>query len=503
MSEDGLHVQAAVTLTADRIPLMRFQLPQSRAQIEVAGKIAWASESKKEAGIQFIDLPEDDRAKLREWIASEPPLLETHTAKETARERSAPPSDSAKAQVLKRPLPKPETIDQAVRMQPHLAVASRIAVAPQPQGKANIEVPRPAPALRVLKSPAEVVVESQRKPALARMNLGLQRRTWEVLAALIVIVAAISFSVGWFVARRGARNEVVAVSETKEVAASEPARTVPPAPASEHSPPSSYGVEKAPVVRGREEVPPATGNPRPVNSAVEPARPKSDAAKHPLASVISEVPKAATKGKNSPAAPTRPPATPPAPTVATSPAKKTAAPNPEKVVAQPVQASPTPPSSAPNPAESAPAIAAKEKETIAPPPAPKEPEIPAIPQGTVSVSSPPFPSIRVPAELKSQMSKLGTSLQIGQLISRVTPAYPEDVRRQRIEGTVKLHAIIGKDGAVQNVALLSGPALLAAPAINAILEWRFKPTLLGGQAIETEEDITVVFRLQNSAAQSS
>ena len=101
------------------------------------------------------------------------------------------------------------------------------------------------------------------------------------------------------------------------------------------------------------------------------------------------------------------------------------------------------------------------------------------------------------------MSKLGTSLQIGQLISRVTPAYPEDVRRQRIEGTVKLHAIIGKDGAVQNVALLSGPALLAAPAINAILEWRFKPTLLGGQAIETEEDITVVFRLQNSAAQSS
>jgi hypothetical protein len=56
---------------------------------------------------------------------------------------------------------------------------------------------------------------------------------------------------------------------------------------------------------------------------------------------------------------------------------------------------------------------------------------------------------------------------------------------------------------VQTVTLVNGPAMLAAPAINAILEWRYKPTLFGGQAIETEEDITVVFRLQNPPANSN
>jgi protein TonB len=94
------------------------------------------------------------------------------------------------------------------------------------------------------------------------------------------------------------------------------------------------------------------------------------------------------------------------------------------------------------------------------------------------------------------MSKLGASLQIGGLISRVDPTYPEEAERQHIEGTVKLHAIIGTDGAIRSIEVVSGPPLLAQAAARAVQQWRYKQTSLGGRPIETEEDIVAVFRLQ-------
>jgi TonB family protein len=121
-------------------------------------------------------------------------------------------------------------------------------------------------------------------------------------------------------------------------------------------------------------------------------------------------------------------------------------------------------------------------------------------KGTVSVSASPFPSIRVPPELKSQISKQGASLQIGQLLSRVEPTYPEDAERQRIEGVVKLHAIIARDGSIQDIDQTSGPPLLVAAAANAVRQWRYKPTSLDGQPVEATESVTVTFRLQTTRA---
>ena len=59
-------------------------------------------------------------------------------------------------------------------------------------------------------------------------------------------------------------------------------------------------------------------------------------------------------------------------------------------------------------------------------PAPAPTVQPEIFKGTVAVSFSPYPSIRVPAELKSQMSRQGASLQIGRLTSHIDPAYPAD-----------------------------------------------------------------------------
>jgi TonB family protein len=116
----------------------------------------------------------------------------------------------------------------------------------------------------------------------------------------------------------------------------------------------------------------------------------------------------------------------------------------------------------------------------------------------VSVSASPFPSIRVPPELKSQISKQGASLQIGQLLTRVEPTYPEDAERQRIEGVVKLHAIIARDGTIQDIDQMSGPPLLVAAAANAVRQWRYKPTSLDGHPVEATESVTVTFRLQST-----
>jgi TonB family protein len=62
-------------------------------------------------------------------------------------------------------------------------------------------------------------------------------------------------------------------------------------------------------------------------------------------------------------------------------------------------------------------------------------------------------------------------------------------------GTVKLHVVVGASGAVEKAEPLSGTSVLEEAALRAVQQWRYEPTMLGSQAIEVEEDITVVFRI--------
>lgn len=128
--------------------------------------------------------------------------------------------------------------------------------------------------------------------------------------------------------------------------------------------------------------------------------------------------------------------------------------------------------------------------------APLELTLPENPvSATASVAIRSRRSIPVPSDTKPQGSLRGESLQVGRLISRREPVYPQDALQQQIEGTVKLHAIIGADGTVQSVGAVSGPALLVTPAIEAVREWHYEPTIYAGQPIETEEDLAITFRL--------
>jgi protein TonB len=89
----------------------------------------------------------------------------------------------------------------------------------------------------------------------------------------------------------------------------------------------------------------------------------------------------------------------------------------------------------------------------------------------------------------------GGSVQAALLINRVQPVYPPLARQTRISGTVRLHAIISKQGSVESLEVLSGHPLLVRAAMDAVQQWRYKPTLLNGEPVEVDTTIDVIFSL--------
>jgi protein TonB len=83
----------------------------------------------------------------------------------------------------------------------------------------------------------------------------------------------------------------------------------------------------------------------------------------------------------------------------------------------------------------------------------------------------------------------------GNLLRRVEPDYPEQARKQQIQGTVLLDVQAGRDGSVQEVKLLSGEPLLADAAIAAVKQWRFRPRTINGLPVEMQTKVTLNFKL--------
>jgi periplasmic protein TonB len=81
------------------------------------------------------------------------------------------------------------------------------------------------------------------------------------------------------------------------------------------------------------------------------------------------------------------------------------------------------------------------------------------------------------------------------LIHRVNPVYPPTAKRAHVQGTVVLHAIIGKDGKVNQLAYVSGPAMLLSATMNAVRQWKYKPFLVNGEPVEVDTIIVFTFTL--------
>jgi protein TonB len=109
---------------------------------------------------------------------------------------------------------------------------------------------------------------------------------------------------------------------------------------------------------------------------------------------------------------------------------------------------------------------------------------------------PPVTAVATPAApAPPKLLRVGGQVEAAQVISAPPPAYPALAKSARIGGVVKLDAIIGTDGHIQNLKLISGPPLLIEAAMNAVKQWTYHPTILNGQPFKVETQIDVNFTL--------
>jgi TonB family protein len=114
----------------------------------------------------------------------------------------------------------------------------------------------------------------------------------------------------------------------------------------------------------------------------------------------------------------------------------------------------------------------------------------ALPQMEESVFAPPPGAVEIPRRVNVR----GT-VMAAKLLRKVTPEYPAVAKAARIQGTVVLEAIIGKDGRVGDLRTLSGPTPFIQAATDAVRQWTYEPYLLDGEPVEVETHINVVFML--------
>lgn len=368
------------------------------------------------------------------------------------------------------------------------------------------DAPENLPELQALREALNSLYAREPKKSLALPQIvedeaeyEARQRNWMKLISVAALAAIFSFATGWILARKSFRNDVKSTGNTSQpkgnvtnsddsFASVRSVHVLDEPPPESSAPPQDDGAS-APLPNGAS----------PPNVAQTHAQPEADerflgapSAKDQGASSVNGrkpgIAESSLQGaiEGRPAQPAKNPAPQASITLPSQPKEgdNTIPPKAAPAVRAEPQASPPP------------SIEDQPKAIDAPrtPPAVK-------PSGSVTVSFSTYPSIRVPPELRSQA--VGAKLQIGQVISRVDPIYPEDAELQHVEGIVKLHLIVGTDGSVKGIEGISGPPLLVPAAVSAVRQWRYQPTLLGGQPIETGQDLSIVFRLVKDAASAN
>jgi protein TonB len=123
----------------------------------------------------------------------------------------------------------------------------------------------------------------------------------------------------------------------------------------------------------------------------------------------------------------------------------------------------------------------------------------STPAGSEATIGMPVRRYKAPAPPKpepQQAPGVPAPLERGALISSVPPLYPAEAKEKRIQGVVTLQALISKTGEVTNISFVRGPFLLYPSARRAVMQWRYRPYRLKGEAVEVDTQIDVNFKLQ-------
>jgi TonB family protein len=112
------------------------------------------------------------------------------------------------------------------------------------------------------------------------------------------------------------------------------------------------------------------------------------------------------------------------------------------------------------------------------------------------------PGASTPTQLSPSRIRVGGKVMTAKIVEKTQPVYPPLARQTRIQGTVRLHAIVGTDGSIKQLEVLSGHPLLVQSALDAVRKWRYEPVLLNGSPVEVDTTIDVIYALNQDSLAS-
>ncbi len=442
VSEGGLSVQAFASLMDDVLPAVRFQLAESEGWIQTSARITWTGQSRKLAGLEFIDLPEDARGRIKEWLIHEALPAGTalgEVASSIVDESPEVTPENREAAVAAVPTPVPTiATEHPVRTEPPASETGT----PMP-GATITETVSPPTAdafARILGRAHEIEREASgqtagaKSPSAERLiaNRG-------AAAAVLVLLAIASLAAGWAagqgkLGRFLGKTNAIASPKGPDNRATASISTVPVPRISEIEVVNASGQRWTIPFNG------------PQGNSVDASHRQTNA------NASSEAQKPQTGFR----------------TWIISPPQQTRA-------------------------------AADQSGPIAENP-PQLADTPAATEGVLTSSGainshtlagP--PPLRMPEPQPTGIAKQG------QLIHRVDPDYPALARQENAEGTVRLNVTVGPDGTVRGISLLGGPRLLVSAAESAVRQWRYTPTILDGKPVEFQREVDLTFHLSTAA----
>jgi TonB family protein len=439
ISEGGLSVQAVTSLMDDVLPGVRFQLSESDGWIAASARIVWTGQSRKLAGLEFVDLADESRIKIKEWLVRENSPADASVAAEvpsqgnepTGTEHDAGQATTADALAVEivaahgdKAVEHLEPTVPAVE-NPPLATSAPVKAVKWPLDSAPIS---PSASLAVESEPADAVA-SPDSPSPA--SFALVTNHWAV-AAILGVLAAGSLAAGWAAGQGDLGRFVQRIRPNQ--------------------------------------APSGTSNPSPLFSPMSAARPTE-------IEVVGVNNQRWTIPFDGPMSGFAEVVRRPAPADAAPPAHSAALSFRTWILGPPQRAQ-----TAVNPGATA---------NDAPP-------IPAEAPGVVEPvlnSSGEIDShgLAETPNLRSPATGPAGEIKQSELVHRVDPAYPPAARSRGVEGTVRLNVTIATDGSVRGVALLGGPPLLVEAAEKAVVQWRYTPTYLDGKPIEVQKEVDLRF----------
>lgn len=535
LSEDGFSVQTAMPLAEQSLSSMKLTGGADGASIAAGGRIAWMSESRKTAGIQFVDVSDAARKQIAAWIAQEAspepgnqtasddrqqPTSRAPSAFDPGRSAGQAPAPGAEP----RPYPRVEEPkeDRAARR-----TAKLLHLVPVEALSENGSSEQFDPRLDAAGAPVtskrsrralqdfEEMLRSQlrglrrsggSKSEAARRTDARPLLYSNAVISTIFILAALTFAAGlvagYVLLKRPATVAAKAAASELPVARD----AAPPATADDRNFASS------------------TTNTAPLNSPVNSLDPVGAPPAASPAAPIARTAKANNFG-NSFALPRSHQGQPPTPRITAElssshggrdfsrisrrslplPAKKYGD-QPAQTAERRANASGANVPDAHPPASFAPIQSQTVQITLQPAnPEEGRPIQPAHPADALyaagaSGANGAAATAGMAGRVEQPTTTAAAPRQMDpcRLLQSVEPVYPREAQKHHVQGDVELRVVVGTDGTVHSVTLVSGPPLLAPAAMNAARGFRYSPALLNGHPIETIQTIDMPFRLNRA-----